>query len=108
MMLIVDLSFLENVSENDLIFGSASAAIGAYASASGEDTLALTDAELELEEKKNGKVKLKGEATALAIGEDPIADTFYATDGFKKVKVKTTEQEGDNFAYEHLKIKAKT
>ena len=107
-MLIVDLPFLENVSENELIFGSASAAVGAHASASGDNTLALTETSLVLKEKKNGKVKLKGKATALAVGDaDPIAETYHAVDGCTKVKVKIIEKEGENFAYEKLKIKAK-
>ena len=106
-MLITDLPFLENVSENELILGGASATIGAYASARGDDTLALTDIDLELRTKKNGKSKLKGEATALAVGEDPIAGTYYDLDGCTKVKVKTSEQEGEDFAYANLKIKAK-
>ena len=104
-MLITDLPFLENVSENDLIVGGYT--IGAYASAEGDDTYTETDTNLKLKTKKNGKIKIKGKATALAIGEDPIADTFYDLEGCHKVKVKTIEKEGEDFAYEKLKIKAK-
>ncbi|GAB4530051.1 MAG: hypothetical protein Tsb0014_12480 [Pleurocapsa sp.] len=107
-MKIVDLSYFENVSEKELIFGGTSGTIGAYASASGEDTFALTDVDLELKTKKNGKSKLTGEATALAVGEDAIADTYYHLDGFTKVKVKIVHQEGEDFAYENLRIKAKS
>jgi hypothetical protein len=105
-MLINDLYYLENAPENELILGGASASIDAYASAGGDNSLALTDTELLLKTKKNGGSRLTGTGTALAIGEDPIADVDYTLEGFDKVKVKTIEKQGPNFDLEIVKIKA--
>ena len=106
-MLITDLSYLESVAENELVFGG-EAVIGASASAWGDDTFTLTDTDLRLKTNKNGKSKLKGEATALSIGQQPIVGTYYDLDGFTKVKVKTTADDGEYFAYESITIKAKS
>ncbi|AFY36157.1 hypothetical protein [Calothrix sp. PCC 7507] len=105
MMLINDLTYFENVSENELILGAASAYIGAYASAGGANSLALTDTDVNLRTKKNGVSKLKGIGVALAIGEDATADVYYALDGFDKVKVKTRYVDGANFDLEIVKVK---
>ena len=104
-MLIKDLPYLENVAEYEPVYGAAM--IGAYASAGGDDTFTLTDTDLAVKNKKNGKSKLTGEATALAIGEDPLAITAYDLDCFGKVKAKTVNREGEYFAYEYLRVKAK-
>ena len=103
-MEIKDLSYLTTVSDKDLIVGGASATINAYALAEGKDTLSLADTELELRKLNNGKLKLKGEAEALAVGQYPIAETNYEIDGFRKVKVKIRYRGGENFAYENLRI----
>jgi hypothetical protein len=111
MIKITDLYYLENTSENDLIFGGnggAVAVVGANASAIGEDTVALTETDLNLTTKNNSKLNLKGKATALAVGNEAIANTYYYVSGFTKVKTKTKSKDGDNYDYEILKIKAKT
>lgn len=105
-MQINDLSYLGNTYENKLILGGASAVIEANASAKGNNSLALTDTDLVLNTKKNGVTRLKGTGTALAIGEDPTADVYYALDGFDKVKVKTISREGKNYDLEIVKIRA--
>lgn len=105
-MNITDLSYLENVLENEFILGGASGSIEAYASAGGSNSLALTDTDLKLRIKKNGGSKLKGTGVAIAIGEDPIADVDYTLDGFDKVKVKTRSLQGENLDLEIVKIKA--
>ncbi|BAZ15632.1 hypothetical protein NIES4071_75040 [Calothrix sp. NIES-4071] len=105
-MQINDLYYLENTQENELILGGVSALIGASASAYGDSTLAMTDTDLELRTKKNGVSRLKGTGAALAIGEDPTADVYYALEGFDKVKVKTIYREGKNYDLEIVNIKA--
>ena len=105
-MIINDLCYLENAPKNELILGGASASIDAYASAGGDNSLALTDTDLLLKTKKNGGSKLKGTGVALAIGEDPTANVDYTLEGFDRVKVKTVEKQGSNFDLEIVKIKA--
>ena len=106
-MLITDLSYLETVTENESISGG-KAVIGAYALAGGDDTFSLTNTNLRLKTNKKGKSKLKGKATALSAGEDPIAGTYYDLDGFNRVKVKTRADNGEYFAYKSITIKAKS
>ncbi|MBW4647051.1 MAG: hypothetical protein KME23_29400 [Goleter apudmare HA4340-LM2] len=106
MMLIDDLSYLENVLEDELILGAVSATIGAYASAGGSNSLALTDTNLILKTNKRGVSRLKGTGLALAIGEDATADVYYNLEGFDKVKVKTFSVEGSNYDLEIVKIRA--
>jgi hypothetical protein len=107
MLLINDLSYLENVREDQLITGGTVVAIlGASASAMGDKTLAYTRTDLDLKAKKNGGAKFKGRAIALAVGENPEADVDYYLLGFDKVKVKTIEKIGSNYDLEIVKIKA--
>ena len=76
MMLIADLSFLENVSENDLIFGGGDGVlvgVDAYASAEGDDTLAVTDATTKARKFRNGISIGWGRGKAVAVGENPTA-----------------------------------
>lgn len=107
-MQITDLSHLENIGTNELVYGGSTAVIGSYASAWGDDSLAMTNTNLRSKTNKKGKSKFKGEATALAIGEYPIAENFYETNGFSKIKVNTFSEEGEYFAAANLKIKGKT
>jgi hypothetical protein len=106
MMLINDLSYLENTQENELIFGGASVLIGTNATAGGDNSLTLGDTILEQTTKKNGVTKVNGTGLALAIGEDPTVDTFYAVEGYDKVKVRTRYRGGENYAIETVRIKA--
>ena len=105
-MLVNDLSYLENASENKLILGGASASIVANASAKGNNSLAMTDTDLTLKALGNGGSKVKGTGTALAIGSNPIADVSYELDGFDKGKVKTLSLQGENFDLEIVSVKA--
>ena len=105
-MLITNLSYLEDIAGNNFISGGR-ALIGAFASAAGDNTFTLTDTSLRLKTNRNGKLKLKGEATALAIGDYHLVDTYYELDGFTKIKVKTFGGAEEHFAYESITIKAK-
>ena len=102
-MLISDLSYVENVSENDLILGGVVLVLAAFSSVDSGSTLTATDIVL----KSQGKVtKATGTGTAIAIGTDPIAgvDVYYA--GFDKVKVKINSGTGANSAFETVSVKA--
>jgi len=102
-MLISDLSYLENVAENDLILGGAALALDAFSSVDSGNTLTATDIIL----RNQGQVtKATGTGTAMAIGTDPLAgvDVYYA--GFDKVKVKIKSGSGANYAYETVTVKA--
>ncbi|MFM6413035.1 MAG: hypothetical protein ACKPH7_18700 [Planktothrix sp.] len=102
-MMISDLSYFEKISENELILGGALLAVNAYASVETGSTLAITDVEV----KNKGKVtKATGTGTALAVGTNPLAnvDVYYL--GFDKVKVKVSSGQGEDYAFETVKIKA--
>ncbi|MEG4116056.1 hypothetical protein QUA43_00985 [Microcoleus sp. N9_B4] len=102
-MLTSDLSYLENVSENDLILGGAFLALDAFSSVDSGNTLTATDIIF----RNKGKVtKARGTGTAIAIGTDPLAgvDVYYA--GFDKVKVKSNSGTGVNYAFETVTVKA--
>ena len=102
-MLISDLSYLENVAENDLILGGALLALDAFASVDSGNTLTATNIIL----RNQGQVtKATGIGTAIAIGTDPLAgvDVYYA--GFDKVKVKIKSGAGENYAFETVTVKA--
>ncbi|MEG4091602.1 hypothetical protein [Microcoleus sp. Pol12B4] len=102
-MLISDLSYLENVSENDLILGGAALGLAAFSSVDSGNTLTTTDIIL----RKQGQVtKARGTGTAIAIGTDPLVgvDVYYA--GFDKVKIKSNSGAGANYAFETVTVKA--
>lgn len=102
-MLVSDLSYFENISENELILGGALLSLTALASVGTGSTLAITDVEV----RKKGKVtKATGTGTAIALGTDPLADVSAYYAGFDKVKVKLSSGDGENYAFETLKIKA--
>ncbi|RUT10009.1 hypothetical protein DSM106972_005040 [Dulcicalothrix desertica PCC 7102] len=105
-MLINDLSYLKNTQENDLIFGGADIFIVANATAGGNNSLTLTDVNIDSTTKKNGVSKVTGTGLAIAIGEDPTVDTDYGLEGFDRAKVKTRYRGGDNYAIETVRIKA--
>lgn len=102
-MLISDLSYLENVSENDLILGAAALVLDAFASVDSGNTLSATDIIF----RNQGKVtKATGTGTAIAIGTNPLADVDVYYAGFDKVKVKIKSGTGANYAFETVTVKA--
>ncbi|MGB7087126.1 MAG: hypothetical protein WBD47_16320 [Phormidesmis sp.] len=103
-MLISDLPYLESVPENLSVVGGALLSIEAVASAGGSDSLALTSTDTKFKTKANGRVVARGKGLALAIGDDPYADTFYYAEGFDKVKVKTKHKQRKNFAFDKIKV----
>jgi hypothetical protein len=102
-MLISDLSYLENVSENDLILGGAALGVDAFSSVDSGNTLTTTNTILR---SKGPVTKATGIGTAIAIGTNPLAgvDVYYA--GFDKVKVKIKSGAGAYYAFETLTVKA--
>jgi hypothetical protein len=101
-MWLSDLSYLENVSENDLILGGALLGLDAFASVGSGNTLTATDIIFS----NHGKVtKARGTGTAIASGTNPLAgvDVYYA--GFDKVKVKIHSGTGANYAFETVSVK---
>ncbi len=102
-MMISDLTYFEKISENELILGGALLAVNASASIGTGSALTTTDIEV----KNKGKVtKATGTATALALGTNPLADVSAYYEGFDQVKVKVSSGEGEDYAFETLKIKA--
>lgn len=102
-MLISDLSYLEDISENAVILGGAFLALDAFSSVDSGNTLTATNIIL----RNQGPVtKAKGTGTAIAIGTDPLAgvDVYYA--GFDKVKIKIKSGGGENYAFETVTVKA--
>lgn len=106
MMLINDLSHLENTQENELIFGGGTVLIGASATVGGNNSLTVTDTNLDGTTKRNGVTKVNGTGLALAVGEDPTADTSYIVQGFDRAKVITRYRGNDDYAIETVKLKA--
>jgi hypothetical protein len=102
-MLISDLSYLENVSENDLILGGAVLGLDAFSSVDSGNTLTTTNTILR---NKGPVTKARGIGTAIAIGTNPLAgaDVYYA--GFDKVKVKINSGAGAHYAFETVTVKA--
>ncbi len=80
-MQISDLSYLENVPEDDLILGSAGVLVNAMASALGDSTatLALTDAKTRL--LPSGVSIGFGRGLAVAVGDNPQASVTVAGSG---------------------------
>ena len=111
-MKIADLSYIENLSENELIVGGDSPNIlglSTYAYAEGPDgTYTLGAVDNSIKTVGNGKVtKARAKGIALAIGSDTaIANVDYYALGFDKVKVKTKSGQGENYAYEIVSVKA--
>lgn len=106
-MFITDLPYLENVLTTEkIVGGDYLLGINSYASAEGDDTYTLADTEVVIKN-KGKKIKANGTGIALAIGEDPYADVNVYYGGFDKVKIKTKYREGDDYAFESVKVKAK-
>lgn len=106
-MIISDLAYLETITAAPPISGGASLAVAAVAIAVGDNAYALTDTSTQLRTVGKGKVTLaKGKGTAIAIGSSPYADVSYWADGFDKVIVKSRSKQGENYAYDYIKVKA--
>lgn len=100
-MLICDLSYLETLSEPNLMGGAALLGIDAGASVDMGTTVTGVDIDL----KNPGKVTIvKGSGIAIAIGTDPEADVEVYYAGFDKVNVKTRSRQGENYAFESIKV----
>lgn len=105
-MKIVDLSYLENVQDNEPILGGASLGITSEAFGTG-DAYTLAIANTDVRTVGNGKVTIgRGEGTALAIGTDPYAATSYDAQGFNKVIAKNDSGKGQNYAFDSVRVMA--
>ena len=80
-MKIVDLSYLENIQASRLIVGGASVGVEAYASATGDSTLAVTETEAQAKELPSGGSIARGTGTATAIGDDTTASVSVYGEG---------------------------
>ena len=106
-MLIGDLPYLENVSDNEKIVGGTYLlGITSSTSAEGDNayTLASTDVVLR---NKGKKTKANGTGIALGIGEDAYADIDVYHEGFNKVKIKSKYKQRNNYAFMSVKVKAR-
>ncbi|MBW4644743.1 MAG: hypothetical protein KME23_17435 [Goleter apudmare HA4340-LM2] len=107
MLIINDLSSLVNVSENELILGGASLTVTADAVGVGDQSYADTYTDIIIKEKKNGKIKAKGIAEAIAYGDDYAeVGVDYIADGLTitKEKLKIKEYK-DGSISARLKVK---
>lgn len=73
MLEIEDLSYCENLTDTDVITGSASAGVIAYAAAEGESAYTGTLAVTRSKELQNGMTLAWGKGSSLAIGDNPTA-----------------------------------
>jgi hypothetical protein len=105
-MLINDLSYLGNTQENELIFGGGNVFIGATATVGGDNSLTTANTNLEKTIKRDGIVQVDGTGLAVAIGENPKADTFYGIEGYDRANVKTRYRANSTTSVETVKIKA--
>lgn len=107
-MLISDLSYLESLSKSKsspshLISGGAVLEIDAGASVNMGTTVTGVDITL----KNRGNVTIaKGTGIAIAIGTAPDADVEAYSIGFDKVKIKIRSKQGENYAFESIKVLA--
>jgi hypothetical protein len=102
-MLISDLSYLENVSENGLILGGAALGLDAFSSVDSGNTLTTTNI---ISRNKGPVTKATGIGTAMAIGTNPLAGVGVYSAGFDKVKVKSNSGAGAHYAFETVTVKA--
>lgn len=106
-MIISDLSYFENVSENELIVGGSLLGIASSTSAEGDNTYTLAGANTEVKTIGNGNVtKGTGTGEALAIGSNPEANVDVYSKDFKIVNVIENPHSGtgDNYAYEGVRV----
>ncbi|BAZ15625.1 hypothetical protein NIES4071_74970 [Calothrix sp. NIES-4071] len=80
-MQIVDLSYLGNTSENDLILGSVRATVAANASATGSSTTTYALTDTFAKQLRNGGAVAIGTGVAIASGNNPTASVAVAGEG---------------------------
>lgn len=85
MMEIRDLSYVENVSENQLVLGSAGTIVIANASASGSSPIVLANTNTRAIDLINGGSVAVGVGVALASGAHPTAQVIVAGSGDKVI-----------------------
>lgn len=104
MILVSDLPYIEDISEDNSILGGSLLGITSSASATGSSAYTFTSTDITMKAKK--VTKATGSGTALAIGDDPYAGVDYIALGFDKIKVKERYEEGDNYQFNVITIKA--
>ncbi|WP_017651505.1 hypothetical protein [Fortiea contorta] len=86
-MLIKDLSYLENVSENQLVLGSAGTIVIANASATGTSPLAYVNTNTRAINLRNGGSVAVGVGIAVASGVNPSAQVVVGGFGDKVIRL---------------------
>jgi hypothetical protein len=104
-MLITDLPYFEAKAKHDTIVGGAFLGVTAEAAAYGDSSYALTLTDTNLRVVGNGKVTIgKGQASALAYGEDPYAYVDYQAQGFSKTIVQHRSGNSGKSASANLRV----
>ena len=80
-MLIADLPYFEQISENNLILGAAGTSVTSAASALGDSTYTLAVAKTTAKALPNGGSLSIGRGFAVAVGNDPTAQVTVAGSG---------------------------
>lgn len=98
---IKDLPILEELSTENAsgIVAGTQIGVNATASATGDNSTAITYTKVKLKPIGNGRGMIGiAKGSAFAIGNDPIADTFYTAEGFDKVIAKGRDKTRKNSA----------
>ena len=104
---IKDLAILEELSIENAsgIIAGAQIGIEATASATGDDSSTIINGDTNLRTIANGRGSIgRGKGSALAIGDDPMADTSYTAEGFDKVIAKERNKKGKNSASSNVMV----
>lgn len=106
-MQIVDLSYLEDVSETISVCGGVLVEVDAIASASGDSSFTYTYTVTKAKELKNGGAIARGRGIAIAQGDDPFAQVFVYGEGDEVYgKVRTRYRKHRNLTISKGKIVA--
>lgn len=104
-MLITDLPYFEPRAKHETIVGGTFLGMTAEAAAYGDSSYAVALTDTNLRVVGNGKVTIgRGQASALAYGEDPYAYVDYQAQGFSKTIVQHRSSNSNISASANLRV----